>query len=188
MEVVWKKCCPDGTCGAGADGVSEPLEVEVAAIVGVTWLRRPRSSLPRHTMIKAPENTMFWRQWQKQQKWKINTAMKIDKSWSHWMEEIRVKYLNHSMFSTSVAAIAMHCRSHLAEETKIKSPENTMFWRQSEKQQKWKLNTAMKINKTWSHWMVEIRVNSLNHTMFSTFVICRCHWNALSESLGIKTP
>ena len=59
MEVVWKKCCPDGTYGAGADGVSEPLEVEVAAIVGVSWLRRTRSSLPRHTMIKSPENTIF---------------------------------------------------------------------------------------------------------------------------------
>ena len=32
-------------------GVSESLEVEVATIVGVTWLRRPRSSLPRHTMV-----------------------------------------------------------------------------------------------------------------------------------------
>ena len=58
MEVVWKKCCPDGTYGAGADGVSEPLEVEVAAIVGVTWLERPRSSLPRHTKVKSLENTM----------------------------------------------------------------------------------------------------------------------------------
>ena len=53
--------------------------------------------------------------------------MKIDKTWSHWMAEISLKYLNHSMFSNSVAAIAMHYRSHLAEETKMKSPENTMF-------------------------------------------------------------
>ena len=136
MEVVRKKCCPDGTCGAGADGVSEPLEVEVAAIVGVTWLRRTRSSLPRHTKIKSPENTMFWRQWQKQQKWKINTAMNINKTWSHWLKEIRVNYLNHTMFSTFVATIAAHCRSRLG--SSLPSP-TLLFWGERECQQKKKI-------------------------------------------------